>query len=229
MGTGLLLFSYLLSVGSAKSLCLAMPLLYLGLPLHHLLVKCRVLDNVTCFNRKFDMAKRPNDLVTLDVAAILVDKSKSSIRYYLKTNKIKKYYKDPSKKNSPVMVSKQELLAYLAQNALPKGKASKGRPKSKIVSREVIKQERDEAQKEIIMLKAQLKMKDEMMEMLKQHTNDIKHSNALLDKQLNNLRLDLSSANDKNEKLDLRIAQLTQYLSLPWYRRFGKTLPLLTG
>jgi len=175
------------------------------------------------------MAKRPKDLIALDVASVLFDKSKSSLRYYLKNGKVKKYRKDPDKKNSPVLISKAEMKAYLAENGLPKSKSSKGRPKSKVVSREVIKQERDEARNEVIMLTAQLKMKDEIIKMAQQHTNDIKSSNVLLDNQLKDLRVDLSLQVERNEKLENKINQLTYFLSLPWYKRFGKSLPLLNG
>jgi len=175
------------------------------------------------------MAKRPKDLVTLDVASVLFDKSKSSLRYYLKNGKVIKYKLNPDKKNSPVLISKSQLKAYLAENGLPKSKSSKGRPKSKVLSREVIKQERDEARNEVIMLKAQLAMKDEIIKMAQQHTNDIKSSNLLLDNQLKSLRVDLSYQVEKNEKLENKINQLTYHLSLPWYKRFGKSLPLLEG
>jgi hypothetical protein len=175
------------------------------------------------------MAKRPKDLVTLDVASILFEKSKSSLRYYLKNGKVTKYKLHPDKKNSPVMVSKEELKTYLAVNGLPKSKSSKGRPKSKVLSREVIKQERDTALNEIIMLKAQIKMKDDLIKMAQQHTDDIKSANLTLDNQLKSLRTDLSYQVERNEKLENKVNQLTYYLSLPWYKRFGKSLPLLNG
>ena len=175
------------------------------------------------------MPRKPNDLISIDTATAVSDKSKASIRYYLAKGKIKKYRKDPDKKNSPVLVSRKELLAYLAQSALPKSKSSTGRPKRKVVSRDIIKQERDDALKEIILLKSQLKMKDEMIEMLKQHTNDVKVSKQELDNQIKDLRVDLASERERNEKLDNRIANITLYLSQPWWRRVGKPIPLLTG
>lgn len=175
------------------------------------------------------MPRKPNDLITIDTATALSDKSKASIRYYLSKGKIKKYRKDPDKKNSPVLVSRKELMAYLSQSALPKSKSSTGRPKRKVISRDIIKQERDEALKEIILLKSQIQMKDEMIEMLKQHTNDVKESKQELDKQVKDLRVDLSSERERSEKLDNRITNITHYLAQPWWRRVGKPLPLLTG
>ena len=85
------------------------------------------------------MPRKPNDLISIDTATAVSDKSKASIRYYLAKGKIKKYRKDPDKKNSPVLISKAEMKAYLAENGLPKSKSSKGRPKSKVVCYEVFR------------------------------------------------------------------------------------------
>ena len=99
---------------------------------------------------------RPEDLVSAVEAAKLVDRSKSSIRAWVRDKKLTGYRADPEKSNSSLMVSTQELIAFCAQNVAISGKP-KGRTKTPSGSIEKLKEDKQKLEAEVNRLSLELK------------------------------------------------------------------------
>ena len=78
--------------------------------------------------------ERPEDLITAKEAGTMAGKSLATIRSWVRKGKITGHRKDPKKKNSTLMISQEELQAYLALNAQPNHPNVKGRPDTLSVS-----------------------------------------------------------------------------------------------
>ena len=63
---------------------------------------------------------RPDDLVTVAEAASMADRGVSTVRSWVRRRLLTGWKEDEAKQNSALLVSRQELMAYLAMN----GKAS---------------------------------------------------------------------------------------------------------
>lgn len=178
------------------------------------------------------MKNIPNDLLTVSAAAKLIDKSPSTIRYYVSKGKITKYSREPNKQNSPLLVSKGELLAYCSLNVSPK-KTGAGRKEDKTASvvklhkdNDAYKQQYESARREIDTLSKLLESQNLHLEDLrKMKSNEV----LLLTNQLKDITLELEREREKNERLENHVERLRWYLSLPWYRRFSVDTPLLKG
>ena len=81
-----------------------------------------------------DQLERPEDLISAREAGKMAGKKLATIRSWVRKGKITGYRKDPSKKNSTLMISDEELRTYLALNAEPNHPNVKGRPETLSVS-----------------------------------------------------------------------------------------------
>ncbi len=178
------------------------------------------------------MKNLPNDLLTVSIAAVEVNKSPSTIRYYVSKGKISKYSREPNKQNSPLLVSRSELLAYCSLNVSPK-KTTAGRQESKTASvvklhkdNDAYKQQYESARREIEVLSKLLASQNLHLEDLrKMKSNEV----LLLTNQLKDLKVEIEREREKNARLENNVERLRWYLSLPWYRRFAIDTPLLKG
>ena len=89
-----------------------------------------------------DNDNRPDDLISAKEAGVMSGKSKVTIRSWVRKGKLTRYQLDPDNKKSTLMISKQELLTYLAVNAKPNHPNNSGRPETQSVSL-VEKEKRD--------------------------------------------------------------------------------------
>jgi hypothetical protein len=60
------------------------------------------------------MAHRPDDLINVQEAAVMVDRSVSSLRGWVRSNSLAGHREDEDKPNSRLMISRGELLTYVA-------------------------------------------------------------------------------------------------------------------
>jgi len=79
------------------------------------------------------MPLKPTDLISLKSAAAMSAKSVSTIRYWIRSKKITGYKEDVKNRNSPLLVSNDEIRTYLALNGKITSKEL-GRPSSSSVS-----------------------------------------------------------------------------------------------
>ena len=179
-----------------------------------------------------DNQEAPKDLITAKEAAKMAGKSKATIRLWVRDNKLTGYRKDPKKKNSTLMISQEELRAYLSINGKLTSKEI-GRPSELTASLTAKEQElqkiKEELQKReelIANLEKQLVKKDELTSILH---NDLRSR----DSQINSLNQQLSQtlhilANLQEEKSQLssNYQRLTTYISLPWWKRMTSALLL---
>lgn len=171
---------------------------------------------------------RPNDLISAPNAALIAERSKSSIRAWVRDGKVSGYRLDPSKKNSALMVSKSELLAFLAQNKKPGKSKQTGRHVDISVSKtrkddqiQTLIKDLEVARKEIDMLGQVIGAKDDLSDMLKSQINRLEAHNA-------DLKTELDSVKSEVERLTVKHQQTLVYLSLPWWKRWNASTPMLT-
>jgi len=177
----------------------------------------------------------PSDLLTLNEASQLVSKSKNTIRYYIQKKKLTKYTKNPNKQNSPVLVSRSELLSYCSINSIPEPTTT-GRKETKTAS--VVKLHKDSAvlEAKYAAAKREIEALQRALESKSLHLEDIRTSQSnevsLLNQTLNDTRIDLQRERDRNENLHRENMQLkmtlTKWNALPWYKKFRMPIPLLT-
>ena len=170
---------------------------------------------------------QPEDLVTAKEAALMADRSKASIRTWVRLKKLTGYKQDPYKRNSALMVSKSELLAFLANNKSPDKLKQAGRASD--ISMSVAKLEEEKK-----LLELQLKMTQEKIELLVQL---LVQAEELADNQ----KRAIAAENSRNKEYKqenrllkeelactrLRLDQMSFYLSLPWWKKLNTTVPLL--
>jgi hypothetical protein len=180
--------------------------------------------------------------ISLNDAALLSGKSKNTIRYYVGKGHLKRYAKDLSKSNSPLMICQDELMLYLRLKAKPqlKGKSQGGRTEAKSVNTpalfnktEVQSEEISLLRKEVELLKASIAGHDAHLEDLRRSESLIRESAAEVlksrDAIVDDLRLQLEREREKNEQLRAKIDKMSVYFSLPFWRRWNAQVPLLTG
>ena len=178
------------------------------------------------------IATRPDDLITAAEAATRAAKSKSSIRNWVRIGKLTGYRKDPTISNSPLMISQNELRAYLAINGKITKPNTQGRKPDISVSLELLRLEQQKAQKELATKQAELdqarqliRMQTDHMERMQKSTDEqILHLRSLLESQSKHLDLSRQSV----ERAEQNKRQLYAYLTLPWWKRMTSSL-LLTG
>jgi hypothetical protein len=174
------------------------------------------------------MLDRPTDLITATEAAKQASRSKSSIRAWVRQKKLTGYRKDPDKSNSLLMISQEELTTFLIGSVSPTDKPDHiGRPSIPSASvqqlreeNKILKQRADLAEKQTDMLNQVVKQQAALIEELKQ-------SRSFIQEQSKYLRLDIERANDKSERLQQKIDQMTAYFTMPFWKRWNVSVPLL--
>ena len=188
------------------------------------------------------MSKKPTDLVTADEAAVMAQRTKASIRGWVRKGLIEGFRQNPEKPNSALMISKEALLVFLAQN----NKQNKtGRPlatekKETEAYSENTEQinfalEKQSLQGQIDNLKAEKELLREMIaqqgqtieqaKRIEQHLIDARKQ---VERELEYQRTAVAVANEKIATLENKNQQLLVYLTLPWWRRIGNPAPMLS-
>ena len=172
--------------------------------------------------------QRPNDLITAPEAGTIAERSKSSIRAWVRDGKLSGYRSDPSRKNSALMVSKSELLIFLAQNKKPGKSKQTGRKTDKSVSTVRLsenavrlQQEVEMAKKEVEMLGHVIRAKDDLLDMLKDQIKRLEAYNS-------DVKVELDRVKTEHDRILAHHRQTLVYLSLPWWKRWNASTPMLT-
>ena len=173
----------------------------------------------------------PNDLISLKEACQLINKSKNTIRWYVSNKKLTKYSKDPTKQNSPLLISKGELLSYCSINSIPK-ETNTGRKAHKTASVVKLHKDSNQYKQQYEATKRELDTLKKLLEVQTLHLEDLRQMKSnevsLLTNQLNDTKLELERQRSQNEVLQHKIENLRWYAALPWYRRLSTSVPLLT-
>ena len=91
--------------------------------------------------------ERPDDLITAQQAAQMSGKSKNTIRAWVRQEKLTGYRQNPKKSNSALMISRAELMVFLATEATPTPTESRiGRPEAESASIAKLRLENQELQ-----------------------------------------------------------------------------------
>ena len=183
------------------------------------------------------MSTSPDDLITAKEAANIAERTKTSVRGWVRKSLLTGYKKDPAKSNSALMISKSELLIFLAENNkhIKKG----GRPANTDESNEPssfnpssISVEKDNrleqmiiqklelelklktAETEIGFLKELLGQKDAIFQQMQKMEAELIESRKRVERDLEFQRLETQQAKDKIQHLEARLEQIMLYLSI---------------
>jgi len=175
-----------------------------------------------------DTVEKPNDLITAKEASTMANKSKATIRTWVRKGKLSGYKEDDNNHSSPLLVSANELKCYLALNGTitpPKV----GRPNTPSVSMV-------EKDKEIERLEKQLEITERELSINTQRVEDLKAFITTLENQLKSrdgdivcLREQLQRVLDLQGKTTADYNTLLHWVSLPWWKKWNKDIKLLNG
>ena len=175
-----------------------------------------------------DTIEKPNDLITVKEASVMANKSKATIRVWVRKGKVSGYKKDESNHSSPLLVSTEELKMYLAMNGAITP-PTVGRPTTPSVS--IV-----EKDMKIGSLETQLEISKEKEQMNTQRVEDLKAFITTLENQLKCRDNDILSLREQLQRvLDLQVKThedhniLLHWVSLPWWKKWNKDIKLLNG
>jgi hypothetical protein len=179
------------------------------------------------------MSSKPSDLISLKSAATMSDKSVSTIRYWIRKKKITGYKEDIKNKNSPLLVSNEEIRTYLAINGKITSKDI-GRPSPHSVSLLAKDEEIKGLLNQIEYLNIVInntKLMDVKHEQLVDNLQNTIKAREYQVVQLNNqieqmLKL-LTNLQGSVDQLTTDNKRLISYLSLSWWQRATTRLMLV--
>ena len=170
---------------------------------------------------------KPNDLITAKQAGKRAGKSVSTIRSWVRKEKLSGYKKNPDNPSDPLMISQHELKVYLATNATPTHPNNTGRNETLSVSMK-------KKDQEIAKLKEQLMVMEDKFNLTSQRVIDLVTLSDTLKSIISSRDNDLKSLQDQNKGLlDLHAKMqddnnnLMKYLSMPWWQRWKSNSVLL--
>lgn len=172
---------------------------------------------------------QPNDLILAKEAAVMSERSKSSIRTWVRLNKLTGYKQDPNKKNSALMISKSELLAFLATNKSPDKLKQAGRPPDISASLSKLEIDKKEIEAEMKIAQEKIKMLERMLVQADQLSSTQTQAIEAAERRSAELRVDNELLKTDLVRTRLKLEQVTVYLSLPWWKKWNSSVPLLTG
>lgn len=169
---------------------------------------------------------RPDDLITLREAAAVSDRSLSSLRNWTRDGQLPLYRQDDVRKNSPVMVSRRDLMVLLATSKsahpggprVPNGSDDAGQDRGAMLAA-VTAAERDG-------LRAVVEAQRQTIAALEQRCSDI-------DARAHSERLRADDYRSRIVALEAELNELRSWARLPLYRRLLSApplaLPMVTG
>ena len=162
---------------------------------------------------------QPDDLITAEEAAVVSDRSKSSIRTWVRVGKLTGYKADPAKSNSTLMVSKCELLAFLAVNKSPGKLKQAGRQPDISVSIEKIETEKKELEMQLKIAHEKIEMLERLVKQAEQLASTQQYAIDASERRNRELRVDNELLKEEVACTRLRLEQVSFYLSLPWWKK----------
>lgn len=183
---------------------------------------------------------RPADLVTVKEAAKLTERSKSTIRSWVRKGKITGHKEDMSNPTSPLLLSKSELLLFCSINKAPTANPNMGRPEDVTVSIEALRKEIDELKAKLdkcevekASIQAVLDVTQQMLCQAKDITDSkdstIKALEAAMAILQSTLDISMTQHADRVKSLESQLHIAREYLSMPWWKKWNSSIPLLTG
>lgn len=176
-----------------------------------------------------ELTSQPEDLVTATEASVMADRSKSSVRAWVRDGKLTGYRADISKPNSALMVSKSELLRFLSVNLTTDRPKLTGRPQNKTVSQPKLKEEKELLQKELEMAKKEIAMLVSLTVSKEELSDTLKRTIQSQEATIDNLRTELKSVRQELDRQGYQLQQTLFYLTLPWWKKWNASIPLLEG
>lgn len=172
-----------------------------------------------------DISVRPDDLITAQKAAKASGKSKSTIRSWVRQNKLTGYRKDPSKSNSALMISLSELQLFLigtSDKQTPKSDTLTGRPSKPSVSIGHLEAQIQDLKSQLTISENKLDSQSALVKQQEDLINELKEMKEWL-------RMNLEREKEKNDALQSQINRMNTYLALPWWKKWNAGVPLLEG
>ena len=174
-----------------------------------------------------DMLEKPEDLISAQMAAVICGKSLSSVRAWVRKNKLTGYRQDPDRSNSALMISRSELEEYLLRsNAAPakqttiKNSSKVGRPPAPSVSLGSLEIEMKELRSQLAVSEARYEAQQSVLKQQEELIAELREMRGWL-------KGSLDEQKAKNERLQTQVVQMTAYFSMPWWRRVSAGVPLL--
>ena len=182
------------------------------------------------------------DCITLAKACDMAKKSKNTIRGWVNKGKLTKYVTGLDKQNSPMLISRTELLVHLGRFVSPdeNGKSKGGRPSTPTSSIAVLERSNREHAELNKQLQREIDLLKGAAEKHQEHLNDLRRAEQVARESMDavvtanktvidDLKMQLERERERNEKLELRMQQMTVYFNMPWWKKWNATVPLLTG
>ena len=168
---------------------------------------------------------RPSDLITAQDAAKMSGKSKNTVRAWVRQSKLTGYRADPQKSNSALMISKGELMVFLATEATPTAiNSNVGRPEVESASIAKLRQENQELKAKVVALEQEKEFLRQMLDHQKELIQELQNSRTMIAEQGKLSRVDLEREMEKTERLQLRIDHLTAYFAMPFWKRWNTSI-----
>ena len=175
------------------------------------------------------MITKPSDLITAQQAAIFSNKSKNTIRYWVRQGIVKGYRQDDSKQNSALMVSQQEIMEHLRSYKVTQPlladetmlslhhKLQELWDRNACLESKVSHLENEKGLLQDTLLMAE-QMEERLRALCRSTELELQHQLQRIEK-----------VNQHAEQLEERVQQLSSYVSLPWWRRWFSSQPMLTS
>ena len=184
------------------------------------------------------MLHQPSDLITANDAAVLCGKSKSTIRNWVRQGILNGYKLDELKKNSALLISLKELNQVTSIDRVPSKKNPSSTTEHSLVPSSLAMDELTNKIHDLWEKNVQLEAKVETLqgensllhEMLKQAERmeaQLIKAREFTERELDRQVMKLKEVNQRANKLEKKMAQLTLYMSLPWWKRWFTPFPIM--
>tara|TARA_Y100000592_G_C5479863_1_gene324655 strand:- start:2309 stop:2845 length:537 start_codon:yes stop_codon:yes gene_type:complete len=171
----------------------------------------------------------PQDLITAKEASVMAGKSVATIRGWVRKKKITGFKEDENNHSSPLMISTQELKAYLHTGAKLTHPKNTGRPHTPSVSIQEKEREISELRNELSILKTQNEANLQRLSDLQSFISTLKELLDQKDHEVKGLREQVKLSSERETKAIEEVHQVLKWASLPFWKRWNKDFRLLNG
>ena len=184
------------------------------------------------------MLHQPSDLITANDAAVLCGKSKSTIRNWVRQGILNGYKLDELKKNSALLISLKELnqvtnLARIPVKNNPVSTSAEKLAPSSAVIDELTNKIHDLWEKNVQLeakvdtLQGENTILQEMLKQAERMEAQLIKAREFTERELERQVMKLNEVNNRANKLEKKMSQLTIYMSLPWWKRLFTPFPIM--
>ena len=165
---------------------------------------------------------RPTDLIRAEDAAVVSARSKSSIRTWVRLGKLTGYKEDPRKQNSALMVSKSELIAFLAMNKSPEKPKQTGRQPYISASVDKLRTENKDLEMQLRIAQQKIQMLERLMSQTEEMSTTQKKAIDATERRNMELRADNNLLKEEIGHVRARLDQFSFENTIPWWRRIDR-------